>query len=92
MNDNEVMRVLIGQVSKAVPRGGSERDVTTIITRPMWRAWCRAIGIPCECKPCAWGSASNHNRVFGSRTLVVDNPKMLAVSGVLASTAKYLPK
>lgn len=90
MSDAEIMCMLIGQVSKAVPAGGTERDVTTIISQPMWQAWCRAVGKPEDSQPTEWGTGPDHNRVYGSRTLVVDNPKMLAVSGVLASTAKYL--
>lgn len=86
--DDDVMRALIGQVSRAVPKGGTERDVTTIISTPMWQAWCRAVGKPEDSQPTEWGMGKCSNRVYGSRTLVVDNPKMIAVSGVLASTAK----
>lgn len=90
MSDSTIMCALIHQVTKATPAGGTERDVTTIVSRPMWQAWCRSIGAPEDSEPTEWGTGPNHNRIFGSRTIVVENPKMLAVSGVLASTAKYL--
>ncbi len=89
--DDRIMHALIHQVARAVPAGGTDQDVTTIISTPMWAAWCRAVGKPEDSEPTEWGTGPNHNRVYGSRTLVVDHPKMLAVSGVLASTAKYLP-
>lgn len=88
--DDRIMHALIGQVARAVPKGGTEQDVVTIISTPMWQAWCRAVGKPEDSKPTTWGMGPEHNRVYGSRTIVVDNPKMIAVSGVLASTAKAL--
>lgn len=63
--DDEVMRALIEQVSKAVPEGGSEHDVLTIITRPMWEIWCRAVGFPIGCLP-LWPDRT----VYGSVTLL----------------------
>lgn len=89
--DDRIMHALIGQVARAVPKGGTERDVTTIISIPMWRAWCRAVGMPEDSQPTEWGIGVESNRVYGSRTIVVENDKMIAVSGVLASTEKYLP-
>ncbi len=68
--DDEVMRSLIHQVSKAVPEGGSERDVLTIITRPMWEMWCRAVGNPADSLP---DNGVAGNRVYGSYTVLIDS-------------------
>lgn len=53
--DKDVMLALIGQVAAASLLGsGSERDVTTWITRSMWNAWCRAVDIPENSEPSEW--------------------------------------
>lgn len=84
-----VRLALVDQVANAVPPGGNERDVTTIISRPLWRVWCRAMGHPEDSEPTEWGISPNHIHVYGSYTIVVENPKMIAVSGV-TSTAKLI--
>ena len=72
---------LISGVAKAVPVGGSELDVTTIISRPMWRRWCVELGYNPD------GDIStpmfNYNcpiRVFGSDTHVVEHESEFALS------------
>lgn len=80
--DDEVMRALIHQVSKAVPEGGSERDVLTFVTRPMWRMWCRAVGLPEEVMSGSEGltpiSMTGHpiNCVYGSFTVIVESDRV----------------
>jgi hypothetical protein len=83
--DFQIMKALMDQVRKAVPLGGSERDVTTIISRPMWQAWCRAVDMPENSEPTEWLGIHKTMRVYGSRTIVVENPKWLACSGYLSS-------
>ncbi len=68
--DDEVMRALMQQVAKAVPVGGSERDVLTIITRPMWEMWCRAVGNLADSLP---DNGLAGNRVYGSYTVLIDS-------------------
>lgn len=80
LSDDDILRSLIYQVSKAVPAGKTEQDVTTIITRPMWDAWCRAAGIPVGSEPGTWKGAVNTVRVYGSHTIVVDGSMMFSVS------------
>jgi hypothetical protein len=80
--DFQVMVALVHQVSKAVPKGGNERDVTTIITRPMWQAFCRATNEPEDSEPTDWLSLAS-TRVFGSQTIVVESPAWRAVSLVM---------
>lgn len=75
-----IRHALMGQVAAAVPDGyGSELDVVTIITRPLWRAWNRAVGSPEDCEPTEWLGSETH-RVYGSRTIVVESDEMRAVS------------
>ncbi len=77
--DDAILRELVGQVSKAVPAGQSERAVTTVISRPMWEAWCRATGIPKGAKPSEWRGIDSY-RVYGSKTVVIESSEMVAVS------------
>lgn len=76
--DDEVMRALIHQVSKAVPEGGSERDVLTIVMRPMWEMWCRATRLPANSIP----DNKSGNRIYGSFTVLIDSA--IAESGSTA--------
>jgi hypothetical protein len=77
--EDEVMCALIRQVAKAVPCGGNEPDVRTYITRPMWKLWCIAVGIPLNAKPGPWNSV-NSFRVYGSETVIVESPHFLSWS------------
>lgn len=77
--DDKILVNLIIQVASAVPEKGTELDVTTIITRPMWRAWCRAIRVPEDSEPTDW-IGQNTIRVYGSKTIVVESDIMAAVS------------
>lgn len=79
MSDDEVMCALIGQVAQAA-RGSVECDVTTIITRPMWNAFCRATKMPENSEPTAWLGIHKTRRVYGSETIVVDRPEMASIS------------
>jgi hypothetical protein len=79
MNDFDILRALVMQVMNATPKGKNERDVTTLITRPMWKAFCRAAGMPKNCSPSIWPKT---RLVCGSKTIVLDVPLMFAVSFV----------
>lgn len=81
MKDSELVFALMLQVKKAVNYGTciSERDVTTIITRPMWRRFLRATGDEEDLEPTEW-SVKGCRRVYGSRTIVVESDRMAAVS------------
>lgn len=81
--DFQIMCQLIKQVQRARPPGCNERRVTTIITRPMWEAWCRAVEMPTDSVPVNDGPAEQRNSVYGSTTYVVESPRWMCVSGVL---------
>lgn len=71
-NPDKVMRSLVRQVSKATPRNGSEVDVRTYISQPMWDLFCKATGIPIGTKPTEWIGIKDTCRVFGSETIILD--------------------
>lgn len=50
----------------------TERDVITLISKPMWAAWCREMGDPEDSKPTEWLGQGKTRRVFGSKTFLVD--------------------
>ena len=77
--DDDILRQLIHQVAKAVPKGENETAVTTVVTRPLWNAWCRAAGIPENSEPTGWDGC-HANRIYGSKTIVVESDAMAAVS------------
>lgn len=79
---SDIRHQLMNQVCSAVPYGGSERNVTTIITRPLWRMWCESVGLPAECEPTEWLGLLNTRRVYGSRTIVVESEALAALSYV----------
>ncbi len=78
MTDDEIMRALIAQVSKAA-QGKSELEVTTFITKPLWNAFLRAVGEKPNTKPTKWNGLETV-RVFGSATIVVPGKKMWSAS------------
>lgn len=78
-DDTEIMRKLIHQVQRAA-EGGVETRVRTIVTRPMWRAWCRAVGLPENSKPTQWLGPAQTRRIFGSETVVVESNEMFSLS------------
>lgn len=78
IKDDEILRALIHQVMKAA-NGKSEQEVVTYITRPMWRAFCRATGTPTTATPTGWAGSATV-RVFGSRTIVVPSTKLESIS------------
>ncbi len=74
VSDDTIMCELIQQVTKAVPAGKSELAVTTVITLPMWQAWCRAVELPTWALPHhGWG-------VYGSFTIVLDCEELFSYS------------
>lgn len=75
-----IVSALIDQVQKAVPKGGSELDVRTIITRPLWDKFMAAGGHPPGTMPTGWLGIHKTRRVFGSETRVVESEKFAAVS------------
>lgn len=69
----------VQEAKKTAVKPVSERDVTTIITRPLWEQWCRITEIPPGAKPVPPGQWPCY-RVFGSRTIVVESPALECVS------------
>lgn len=78
-DDTAIMCALISQVQLAMPPGGIETQVRTIITRPMWDAFCRASGMKVPCMPTEWKGIGTR-RVYGSEARVVESSLMAAVS------------
>lgn len=77
----EVIRALVQQVQNA--RGNASCDETavrTIISRPMWRMWCVALGNDPNCDPTEWTGDFSCRRVYGSETIVVESDQLFAVS------------
>lgn len=79
IKDEGIMCSLINQVQKAA-NGGSELEVTTFITKPMWRAFLRASGTNPNSKPTEWLGFKKTIRVFGSKTIVTKSKKLASVS------------
>ena len=75
-----VTNALIDGVRKAQPKGGNERDVTTVITRPMWRIWNVAMNQHPDTPPTEWSPNPQCNRIFGSETIVIESEKFEAYS------------
>jgi len=73
------MCALIGQVAAAADKD-TETTVVTRITRPMWRAWLRAVGEPEDKEPTGWLGIHKTLRVYGSRTIVIESEEMFAIS------------
>lgn len=69
MTEDLIPLHLFSQVMKAA-RPGSEREVVTVITRPMWCAFLRAVGVPEYVEPTEWLGCHRTQRVFGSETHV----------------------
>lgn len=64
----------------------TELDIRTVITRPMWQAFCSAAGIsdgPCE--PTEWLGPNNTRRVCGSETIVVESDEWWSASWIRGS-------
>jgi len=80
VSDREILCRLIEQVAKAVPEGKAETSVRTIVSRPMWDAWCKATGIPIGSNPTEWKGPVATYRIYGSQTEVVESDTMFAVS------------
>lgn len=76
----QLISTLIGNVRNAVPKGGSERDVVTYITRPMWQLWCRYLGDPEDCEPTEWLGHPQTRRVYGSKTIIIQGDELLSYS------------
>lgn len=87
VSDDDVMRALALQVAKAA-RGNTEVDVTTIITKPMWKAFLRAVGEPENSKPTPWLGLNKTIRVWGSKTIVVKSKRMASVSFIPCRMAR----
>lgn len=79
MTDTEIMCALIGQVASAA-NGRSEREVKTLITRPMWNAFLRSIGAKENAVPTEWRGIHRTIRVYGSETIVIESDEMASVS------------
>ncbi len=78
--DFEIVKALESQVRKAVPSPGSERNVVTFITRPMWNAFLRWLKEPEDSEPTDWLWPKKTLRVWGSRTVVLNCESMASFS------------
>jgi len=78
--DDLILCELIHQVQKATPKPGSEQDVTTYISGPMWKAFCRSIKMPENSRPTEWLGIHKTNRVFGSKTIIIKSNGMISWS------------
>lgn len=82
---DEIVPALCEGVLQAVrtgPHGITEQSVVTLISRPLWKRWCLACGDPVTCEPTDWLGAHQTYRVFGSRTVVIEDAGYWAVSWV----------
>lgn len=79
----EVANLLMDQVANAVPDGGSERDVVTVVSGPMWEIWCAAVGDNPAAPPGEWRA---RNRIYGSETHVIESPECFAISRAKSKT------
>ena len=71
-------------VTEAIPEGGSERDVVTFISRPLWAIYCDAMGIPPGTAPSTrYGVGES---MSGSLTLI-DSEEGLAARSVAREAA-----
>lgn len=86
--DNDIMRSLIHQVSKAVPVGGTEQDVVTFISAPMWKAFCRSTNMPEDSVPSIW-KGKDTNRVYGSLTVVIPSKDSWSYSKPMLPATKH---
>jgi hypothetical protein len=84
-----VIFTLIDQVQNALKSrlgevpGICERDVRTVITRPMWNVFCRAIGVPENSTPTEWLGLHNTIRVAGSETIVIESDEWWSASAII---------
>jgi len=51
-----------------------------MITRPMWNAFLRGVGVPEDSEPTEWKGAHGTIRVWGSETIVVESQEMWSYS------------
>lgn len=84
ISDAEIAHALIHQVAQAVPPGGSERDVATVISHPMWCAFLRYCSNPETSCPTEWYGPGKTYRVYGSETFIVSCDRMASVSYPIA--------
>jgi len=77
--NQEIVHALIKQVSLARPDGESERAVTTLITRPLWKRWLAFFGSPEDTEPTEWLGTSSE-RIYGSKTIVIESDRLESVS------------
>lgn len=75
-----IVPALIQQVSKACPIGKSEVAVRTVISRPLWKMWCRELGDDENCEPTEWIGIKETRRVYGSETIVVESDELFSFS------------
>lgn len=83
MKDTDIQRALMHQVYRAqqcLPSQENERNVTTLITRAMWKIWLRACGRPETDEPTDWLGIEETRRVYGSRTIVIESEALWSVS------------
>lgn len=77
ITDYDIMRALVAQVQRARRAGGPR--VLTIISRPMWRAWQRAIGEP----DYPGSELTTECRIYGSPVCVIEDHRLFSFTKCL---------
>lgn len=83
MNSHDITHALIGQVTRARESkgpGATELEVTTYITRPMWRAFLRELGDDENLEPTEWLGTELTQRVYGSYTVIIPGDGFVCLS------------
>lgn len=81
----EIFRALLGQVIVAMRANRekgvveTERDLRTLISRPMWEAFLQIMGHPPGTNPTDWIGIGTI-RIYGTETIVVESNEMWAVT------------
>lgn len=77
---DRVTLALIRQVTQARPLNGTEMDVRTYISRPLWGDFCEELGMPRDTEPTGWIGIKETNRVYGSETIIIEREDRISWS------------
>ncbi len=78
ITDYDIMRALVAQVERAIAQAGPHARTLTVISRPMWRAWCRALGEP------EYGEPGPKDLLYGSPVCVIEDPRLFSFTKINA--------
>ena len=87
IDDYKVCLALKRQVFRCLKKGVTTGQVVTIVTRPMWKAWCRFVGTPETSMPynCSWAHPMKE-QICGTTTLIAPGETMASLSYVRKPT------